>query len=434
MDRSVGRDPRRENWRSFICSDRHAGRHLGSIGAGVLAAKSDQIELDELIEFLGRLDGGESDVLFLSTVVELVSGGYEAFFTGPLVDLLAQLSSETERRDQIVGPALVGSPRWGPTLIARASGHLPLGRYYSRTAHRSYDIPENRVVAWLVSRVAEVAMGAVVRMRGRAVPFQLAQLATVSGNLIGDDVIRSMPRYSDLRPPDLDVAERSHRPEYRTAAALCRSLARLTDGDAEARWHAILMLLAVNWLEPVSDDDLFELYILVLVIDVLSKDLGLGEPVEFGLVMGGRRHVARFEAHDTVTDVFFDQSFMTISGERGEYSEVVRGHDGVTGAERRPDIVVARSYADGADPRYALVEIKRSDRDRYISDGIYKIFGYLHDHRRLWPDASPRPKAVLSVPGRVRRTDGPYGDVAVVSGDDRDGLAEALRCAFADLA
>ncbi len=80
--------------------------------------------------------------------------------------------------------------------------------------------------------------------------------------------------------------------------------------------------------------------------------------------------------------------------------------------------------------RFTLVEIKRSDRDRYVSDGVYKIFGYLHDHKELWPESLPRPKAILSVPGVVRRKELPYGDVAVVSGDDRNGLAAALLSTF----
>jgi hypothetical protein len=67
-------------------------------------------------------------------------------------------------------------------------------------------------------------------------------------------------------------------------------------------------LLAANWLEPVDPDDLFELYALVLVLDLLEVELGLGPPMQYGLAVPGRDHVAMFETEGNRVRVFFDQS------------------------------------------------------------------------------------------------------------------------------
>lgn len=432
MVRPLTSDPSRQRWRDFICSPLHAGRHLASIGRSVAASKSDPIDIDELEAFLKRLEGVSDDVAFLAAVVELIQGDYLKFLEDVLQDLLDQLSSETERQDEIVGPILKGAPRWGATLLGRLSGQLRPGLYYSRTAHRAYDIPENRVVRLLIDEIGSVVDGLFARTKGRGVPEPIVRMRAACEALQDHPVLREIEPKSDFQADDLDEAEASVRREYREAASLCRSICRLTQSDPDGRWHAILMLLSVNWLEPVSDDDLFELYILVLVIDVLSSDLGLGSVQEFGLVAAGRRHVAKFDSPKGDVSVFFDLSMRAILGSRGRYSKLVSDYDGVSGSERRPDIVVMRkSPGEYARPLVALVEVKRSESETYISDSIYKAFGYLHDYQSIWQDMPFLPRIVLAVPGPVSIKVGrPYLEVGVVSGDDRESLSRMLAASL----
>jgi hypothetical protein len=431
MDRSIGRDPRRQAWKEFICSSTHAGRHLSNIGQSVAVSRSDQIDIHELEAFLDRLKGGEDDVVFLANVVELTGGSYADFLETVLPDFLEQLSSETERRDQVVGPALVGSPRWGQTQIARRSGHLRFGQYYSRTAHRSYDVPENRVLAWLVHHLDQLADEVFRRARLRSAPLPIQRIADACDGISTHPVLWTVASWEELDHRDLAAAETSNRAEYRVAARLCRSLLAIMNTDPAARWHAILMLLAVDWLEPVADDDLFELFVLVTIIDVLGDEVAFGEAAEYGLVVGGRRHVALFEQDWGTVSVHFDTSALAALGHRGKYPDIVAEYDGVTGSERRPDIIVSAAPEDGSPRRVIFVEIKRSDSDRYVSDGIYKVFGYLHDHQQLWPADQNNPRAILVIPGHVtKRPNSPYREVAVVSGGDRSGLASAIRTAL----
>lgn len=430
MGRTIVSDARRDAWRDFICSPDHAGRHLASLGASVSPALSDQIDLPELEAFLQRLRGGERDVTLLASLVELSGGNYLEFFAESLPDLLDQLSTDTERRNEIVGPKLVGAPRWGATRIGRASGQLRFGQFYSRTAHRSYDIPENRVVAWLVGNVAELIGQVLSVARGRGLPVRVEALRQVSDELSQHPVLRDSELRDSLDPDDLDAAAASHRPEYRQAAALATSLQTIVQHDEEARWFSILMLLAVGWMEPVSDDDLFEMYALVSVIDVLAKDLGLGDPVEFGLVVSGRKHVALFDSADGPVSVFFDVSVPASLGRLGNYAATVAEYEGVTGSERRPDIIVTRR--SGIATQVVLIEVKRSDSERYISDSIYKMYGYLYDQKHLWHPQSPNPHAILLVPGTVKRVSNEeYRELAICSGDDRASLAAMLSSAFA---
>ena len=191
------------------------------------------------------------------------------------------------------------------------------------------------------------------------------------------------------------------------------------------------MLLAVGWLEPVSDDDLFELYCLVLVLDIISDELGLGQPLESGLLLRGRSHVAAFESSAGRIEVFFDQSPAMVMNIISRYSVVRKAHRGLTGTERRPDILVTFKPFDGSPVTNLLIEIKKSADGQYISDSVYKAFGYLHDFASLWKTTTLNPKLILMIPSGVwPKQDEALTEIAMISSDDRQSLAAILTHIF----
>ena len=64
---------------------------------------------------------------------------------------------------------------------------------------------------------------------------------------------------------------------------------------------------------------------------------------------------------------------------------------------------------------------------RTTSRAYYKVFSYLHDFRSLWLASQPMPRSILLVPeGVQRRLTNDFSETAIVSGNDRVSLAEAL--------
>ena len=418
----------RQRWRDFICSPDHPGRHLSSIGSSVLAATGDPIDLAGLEAFLSKLEGGDDDIRHLATYVDLLSGEYGRFVDFELPRLLDVLAAESRFEERIVGPALVGNPRWDRTLIGRVAGVLRPGQYVSRTARRSHDLQENRLLRWLVADL----QGSVrdIRRRNRNVRLHetLERIAVQTGVAERHHVFGSLDIPVALDRGMLQAARLRRRPEYTKAAELASRRQTLLDRSPDARWHAILMLLAVGWLEPVDIDDLFELYCLVMILDVIGDELGFGEPDEFGLILPGRKHVAAFSRSAGDVKVFFDQSLFTVLGLRGRYRAVVDRHNGVSGAERRPDIIVTFERPGHA-RRTLLVEMKKTRDGVYLSDSIYKVFGYLYDFGSVWPVAFDRSKALLLVPDGVS----PIGDtpeVVVAAAADRQVIASTLKSAL----
>lgn len=416
-------------WREFVCNPRRPGRYLSNIGSKSAAAEAMDIESDVLRAFLEKLANGEADADLLADAVDLSHLAYSDFCRLHLRSLLDSLANERVGEEAVVGPALRGNPRWDRTAVARRSARIPATHFVSRLPERSFALPENALVRWLVGSLARGVDSLERRVRSRALPPRLAAMRDNCQEALAHQWFRQ------VLPPPLPTqamfsAARRHRaPGYRMAAALAGRRAARETGGRKARWLRTLDLLRANWLIPENVDDLFELYALTLVLDVLQKELRLGEPSEYGLAVPGRDHVAAFKPEDgNPVLVFFDQSPEAKLGAGSRYRAVVEAHEGAPKGVRRPDVMIVRSVS-GVGRIAALVEVKRT-RDRgYISDSIYKALGYVQDFKSLWDVGPACPKVALLVQEDVAPLPGARFDeldVVVASSFDRSTLARFL--------
>ncbi|MBF5096013.1 hypothetical protein F1643_18145 [Azospirillum sp. INR13] len=319
------------------------------------------------------------------------------------------------------------------------AGSLPPGRYVSRTAHRSFDLPENLLLRWLVGNLLGAVIDIRRRVKAKGLHPDLRVLSARCEEALRHHWFGSIDEPPTLTNAMLIAARRHRRPEYRRAAALAAHRLALGSKEHDLQWRTILELLAVGWLEPIKDDNLFELYSLVLTIDVLAEELGFGEPVEYGLVAPERKHVACFDSRMGKVHVYFNQTPAVALGVTSRYSVVRDAHAGIGGQERRPDVLVRLSKPDDTIVT-VLVEVKKSTDGQYLSDSVYKMFGYLHDFRDLWVTQAVGaaeahgivPQAVLLVPEAFRPLEEVKpGELVLLSGSDREGLVRTLRAAFA---
>jgi len=140
--------------------------------------------------------------------------------------------------------------------------------------------------------------------------------------------------------------------------------------------------------------------------------------------------VALFEGKARSVRVFFDQTPAAVLGIPTEYGRVVGQYRGISGGERRPDILLV-AESEGR-PRLVLVEMKKTADGRYMSDSIYKVFAYLYDFKGSPSERAV--KAVLVVPTGVSTSPGAPVDraVFVASADDRGEMARTLGNALND--
>ncbi len=419
----------RETWSEFICSPRRAGRHLASIGRNALGAMADAVDQASLEDFLSRIED-ERAIELLAQFVDLSIGGYDTFVAEKLHGLLDALSNEKRAGFETVGPGLRGQVQWDRTLVARRAGTLAAGRYFSRVAHRTFDMPINRVLAWLIHDLSAGLRAIKTQVGSQRLTPRMermdAQLQEALGHHWLADVEPSSNVQADLALSRIDVG----RGAYRDVLALTRRRLRLQDRDDDRRWQEIVSLLAVGWLEPLNDDDLYELYALILVLDILEEDLGLGAPIRIDLVRPGRREIAMFEAGDRTVSVFFDQSFSGIVGRPARYENTTASTPGLSSYPRRPDIIIAAADPMGRIDRTVILEVKNTSDPTYVAESIYRGFGYLHDFQDAGTFAADQINCVLLVNGVIGAQPATHRDLTVITSDMRSELAGVLGSAF----
>jgi hypothetical protein len=418
----------RQQWRDFIADPGRAGRHLANLGTGIEASVGDAIEQEVLAAFLAKLSRGTDDIALLAGVVDLLSGGYAEFCARQLPQLLDSLANERVGENAVVGPALRGNTRWDLTTIGRLSGRLSPVQFVSRLPVRSFALPENGLVRWLVEELSGTVAWIERRVGSQSLPRELAGIRDGCEEALRHQWFREVPAPTLLDAHMRSSAQRQRLPAYRRAAALAGRRQRYRERDRAARWRNILDLLASDWLSPVSDDDIFELYALVLVLDLLERDLGLGSPTQLGLAAPRREHIALFEAGEARVRVFFDQSPQAILGIPSYQMAILDAHDGVQGAPRRPDVMIVHESAEHR--RVMFLEVKRTSDTGYISDSVYKALGYILDFREIWSSHPSNPKIIVLFPEYIApksNVDLAQQEVVLASSFSRVVIATGLR-------
>lgn len=420
---------RRETWAQAICDTGSAGRYLlPGRDLEFMPAFEDGGEID-VQSFLERLDDRGGSVELLASAYWLSQPEVEQFIFRDLPVLLKNLGHGSRSSPPSVEPSFKGRVLWQDTILGRVSGAVPRGRYLVQHIEKSADIPENRLLKLFLTRIVTAANEMLRRGTG-ALPQRFAGIRDAVTRGLANTYLQGVELEHRISARMLSTAMRHRNHRYSRLAHLARDFDQAV---IRGKWAQILELLRKGWLAPVSSEDLFELYSLILVMQAVEGDLGFGEPKAYGLIQRGRHAVATYQRADGVkADVFYNQVPSSIfPGCGSEYLQLVKSHDGVVGGERRPDITVR--FRAGTEDRRVIVEVKETEDPTYIRDSVYKVLGYMRDFTGIWADRADQvPKAVLLFPTNVVPK-GAAGDVVMVSSDRTADLASALSVALGGL-
>lgn len=420
---------KRARWLEHLTGSQHVHRFLSRIGSSVSPALATSLDEGALAQYVASLRGGETDTRVLLEVLELLTQGYDTFCTEALPELLLGLANETLLAQEVVGPGLRGVVRWDLTKLGRTNRTLPGSRFVANVPYRSFDTPHNVMLSWLLRDIRN----AIERVKTKVGSKRLApKLLTIQKGC--DDALRSSPlsavfKARAVAPHMLSIATYSKHQGYRAAASLVRRRQRMNKRDPSIRWSLILELLRRNWLQPISDDDLFELYALSQVLDVLIHDVGLNQPTAYGLLGSAIEPAATFDLDGRTTRVFFNRTPRKVTSIQGRYRSVISAHSEIDAPDRRPDIVVLSTDSSGSS-RCMFIEVKNAASADYMRESIYKVFGYLYDYELLFMADQPY-KAVLYFPSdfptRLRESEENESGLMLVPDSDRHRLSAALR-------
>jgi hypothetical protein len=417
-------------WADFITAPARAGRYLYPAGAAQFVPAPAPLE-DTVARFLDKLRRRKTDTGLLSKLYFLLQPATQRIIEYELFPFIRHLSREAIAARTVSSGEVRGRVLWNDTVLLRAGQSIGLRDYVISIPERSSDLPENQLVKVFLQQLVEIGE-TVTSLVGTG-----AVLETVTGLTAGAARALRTSHLRELTAPS-HVSTRMRQRAWRHKNAVYKKVAtlqsQLEDAVRRDKWSAILRLLSQGWIAPLSDDDLFELYALVLAMDVIERELGFGEPTTYGLIRTGRREVAAFERGDGWrAAVFFDQSpNAALNNQVSEYKRILSDYYGLAGAEHRPDVLIRFTDPTGT-VRVVLLEVKKTSDDEYTRSSVYKCLGYLRDFAELW-SARPleMPKVLLLFPTGIEVADAASRrDLMLIGGDQRDRLAELLGSVLA---
>ena len=303
--------------------------------------------------------------------------------------------------------------------------------YVVRRGGKSSDVPENRLLKLFLARVLEVIDRTISLTGTGAIIKILTEIRNEAITALKHPYIKEIPQTLEA---NYLMRKRAYRHKNHIYRELYELYVQMQQALFRSKWSNIIDLLKNGWLAPINDDDLFELYTLVVILDLIEKDLSLGEPYDYGLIRSGRREIARFKSKDEKIecDIYFDQSPTKILPFLSEYKKIVSDYNGITGIEHRPDIIM-RTKNNGVE-RYLIIEVKKTVDERYKRDSIYKMLGYLHDFGYLWKEQQDQyPKAVLVFPTGISlrtSTPPPNRNMVIISIEDKARFLSVIKSAL----
>lgn len=253
------------------------------------------------------------------------------------------------------------------------SGYINKITYVTRYATSSFNTPENQLLKLFLHNISASIEALVDEVGTGAITGSLLDLKETSDIALKNSWMRKVDRIDQTSVVIYQRAKRSRNRYYRE---LVRLQQLFEDALEETKWESILKLLHRGWLEPVKDDDLFELYALMKILDALKNDLSFGEPTSLGLIKQNRRQIATFKRPDgLLASVYFDQSPVELFDASSQYKNILSAYEGFTARSRRPDITVKFQLFNQRE-RIIFFECKKSEDEKYSRDSVYKALGF----------------------------------------------------------
>ena len=365
---------------------------------------SAHLSAEEAARFLERLTGRPGALHILRSTSFLVAraGALRSFVNGALRELVENFPARAETTYHETRGAYHGRLHVGATVALHLQGRRT--SFVSVRSRRSYDLPENALVA----RLSRAMLALLIELREHSVVSDAAGWGTALKGcegalrrLVTSTVLREVPNRA-VTMVEENAARHARHPAYREALSWLQSL---TAALAEADPERIAALVAEGGLLPLDDATRFELAVAVRLGEALERALAEREGsrwrTERGLVISGREDVFSFVRDDGLTIRLFYNQAVLPSGLADLGGRHYLGNLG----RLRPDVTITFERG-GRRYNAVVIECKHSTDNRVLVEGYREAVLYRWEYAsELRGDMKSILVASGSVTGGLRATD-----------------------------
>lgn len=343
---------------------------------------------------LKELNLSEADLNYLKTVHFLLSPQVKSLIK-ELPKLVRNLSHSTHKEVVEYRGIVRGRIDWNLTLKERYSqGFNDPSLFICQPTIKMYDLPENQLLKFILWKIRSLTEAIELSIPEKLIEpeewqswmdkiiAQYFKIKNISKNVYFQQI--STP--SHIKPKMIYKAYRNRNNAYDNVAECYELYEKLfITNDQEV----LRELIEKQIFEPLNNDKLFEIYVLIKLLDVLDSSEGI---LELGLFKPGQNYTARYASGDLEICVLYQKmpfKFMEYSKNK----DIFEYYDPNVSL-RRPDIIL--KISKGNKKFYRLIEVKRTKDRNYIVDSVYKVLGYLNDFEWCFKKTN-NPQGVLVI-------------------------------------
>lgn len=304
--------------------------------------------------------------------------------SSPIREVVSELTMGVRRpltasaRPRIAGRTVTSGIDWAATVRHRATASPLGGIWVTRPSNRIFDIPENRVLAWVLRTLEERGAVAVPPARDKSGAWgdEIRSMTEVVHRARRTAWLEGVP--SAWPGDDAYVALKADRMGFYKI--------RVTDAARYLRHvlfapsaEDIVQALGERYFEPSQDWKLFEIAVLMRITHALSK-IGTRKGRTRQFNDAGSGPFAQFRIDPDHEVRLWYQAWPPASAP-SELADAV-DHYELPNSGNRPDIVIELLEA-GVSVRVIILELKASESSSYLSGGFSQLLGYLRDRPGL---------------------------------------------------
>lgn len=343
---------------------------------------------------LKELNLSDSDLNYLKTVHFLLSPQVKSL-VNELPKLVRNLSHSTHKEVVEYRGIVRGRIDWNLTFKERYSqGFNDPSLFICQPTIKMYDLPENQLLKFILWKIRSLTKAIELSIPEELIEPEQWQswmdeiisryfkIKNISKNVYFQQI--STP--SHIKPKMIYKAYRNRNNVYENVAECYELYEKLfITNDQEV----LRELIEKQIFEPLNNDKLFEIYVLIKLLDVLDNSEGR---LELGLFRPGQNYTARYTSVNLEICVLYQKMpFKFIKYSKNK--DIFEYYDPNVSL-RLPDIIL--KIINNGKKFYKLIEVKRTKDRNYIVDSVYKVLGYLNDFELCFKDTD-NPQGVLVI-------------------------------------
>lgn len=320
-----------------------------------------------------------------------------------LPKLLRNLSHSTHKELVECRGIIRGRIDWNMTFKERFSqGCNDPSLFVCQPSTKMYDLPENQLLNFILWKIRSLSEKIDLEITEDLfdsetwnnwqdkIVSRYLRIKKISKNIYFQQI--SMP--SSIKPKTVQKAYKHRNQSYDKVAECYELYEKLfITNDQEV----LRKLIETQTLEPLNNDKLFEVYVLMKLLDFLDKSDG---ELRLGLLRAGRDYTAEYISEKVNIFVFYQQTPSDLT-KSSKYKSIFKFYDLMVRV-RAPDIILKIKLNNHE--YYQIIEVKRTQNRNYIVDSVYKVLGYINDFEKSLENTE-NPKGVLVVWDGVNITD-----------------------------